>query len=129
MVADWWDEFIEQREPVGWSAPEGTPKALTPQIVFIGPGSNALEVAVAAAAARPTADDVRKLWSLRQARRPSPLDPVRVPANGSAEASVPAGTSTHTTLMYQCRPSRVTENCLTVPRTGRCSFTLMQPTP
>ena len=39
-----------------------------------------------------------------QARRPSPLDPVRVPANGSAEASVPAGTSTHTiTQSFMCQ--------------------------
>jgi hypothetical protein len=72
-VAEWWDEFIESREPLGWSAPEGTPRSLTPHCVFIGPGPNALEVAVASAGARPKAEDVRKLWTLRQAKRPSPV--------------------------------------------------------
>lgn len=72
-MAEWWDEFIESREPLGWSAPEGTPRSLTPHCVFIGPGPNALEVAVSSATTRPKAEDVRKLWTLRQARRPSPV--------------------------------------------------------
>ncbi len=72
-MAEWWDEFIESREPLGWSAPEGTPRSLTPHCVFIGPGPNALEVAVASAGTRPKAEDVRKLWTLRQAKRPSPV--------------------------------------------------------
>ncbi len=49
------------------------PSSFRPSELFLGKGDHALEVALASADQRPRAEDVRKLWSARQGRRPSPL--------------------------------------------------------
>ena len=67
------DGFLADRDPRRWSAPKGTPLGVAPEVLFLGEGDHALEVALATSRHRPKADDVRALWKLRQGRRPSPL--------------------------------------------------------
>src|SRR5579875_3642433 len=69
LVAD----FLADHDPRRWSAPKGTPSSVTPEVLFLGEGDHALEVALATSRHRPRADDIRALWKLRQGRRPSPL--------------------------------------------------------
>jgi hypothetical protein len=67
-------EFLEEYEHViGWSADKKGPATLQPELVFIGSGDHALEVALATASSRPKVEDVRKLWKARHAGRPSPV--------------------------------------------------------
>ena len=67
------DDFLIEFDDRRWTLPDGAPKGLTAASMFLGPGTHGLEVAVAAAASRPKAKAVRKLWHARWARRPSPL--------------------------------------------------------
>lgn len=68
------DDFLEDHEPRTWAAPSGQAQGgLRARHYFLGRGEHALEVAVAEAASRPKADDVRALWHGRQRRRPSPV--------------------------------------------------------
>jgi hypothetical protein len=83
------DAFLEDLDSRTWRAPDGAPRAITTSAVFLGAGDHALEVAVATAAARPKADDMRKLWHARQGKRPSPvLLVVGYPEHGEARVSV-----------------------------------------
>ncbi|MBI2708821.1 MAG: hypothetical protein HYX34_03900 [Actinobacteria bacterium] len=83
------DHFLEDLDSRTWRAPEGAPRAITTSTVFLGAGDHALEVAVASAAARPKADDMRKLWHARQGKRPSPvLLVVGYPEHGDTRVSV-----------------------------------------
>ena len=78
-----------------WERPTGSPSAITTDRVAFGKGQNALEVAVAHADRQPKAEDVRKLFKLRQANRPSPvLLVVAYPAHdGTSLLAAVAGTS------------------------------------
>ncbi len=67
------DDFLEDLDSRTWRAPDGAPRSITTSAVFLGAGDHALEVGVATAAARPKADDMRKLWHARQGKRPSPV--------------------------------------------------------
>ncbi len=61
---------------ITWTRPLGTPAALTPDFVKIGPGQDGLEVAVARTALHappPKAEEVRRLWNLRWNKRAAPV--------------------------------------------------------
>ena len=51
----WDDDFLVDLEPLNWARPDGAPEAITPSILFLGQGDYGLEVAVATADRRPTA--------------------------------------------------------------------------
>src|ERR1039458_3168624 len=72
-MVGWADGFLENLEPRTWSAPDAAPKSLKPSLLFLGKGDHPLEAALASCSARPKAEDVRKMWTTRQGRRPSPL--------------------------------------------------------
>lgn len=83
------DHFLEDLDSRTWRAPDGAPRAIATSAVFLGVGDHSLEVAVASAAARPKADDMRKLWHARQGKRPSPvLLVVGYPEHGDTRVSV-----------------------------------------
>lgn len=67
------DDFLIDRDPRRWNVPDGSPGGIAPSGLFLGAGDNALEVALATSSHRPKAEDVRKLWRIRQGKRPSPL--------------------------------------------------------
>ena len=88
-------EFEPGEEARSWEAPKGTPRGLRPAGLYLGQGSNALEVAVARAKERPTAGEVKALWEKRHGKRASPLlCVVLYPREGIWQAAVcgPAGT-------------------------------------
>ena len=67
-------EFLEDYEHViGWTTDKKAPAGLKTEFVFIGSGDHGLEVALANSSSRPKVEDVRKLWKLRHAGRPSPV--------------------------------------------------------
>lgn len=67
-------EFLEDYEHViGWTTEKRAPSGLKPEFVFIGSGDHGLEVALADSTARPKVEDIRKLWKVRHAGRPSPV--------------------------------------------------------
>lgn len=70
FLADWTGAEID------WARPTGAPIALKTQIVAIGAGADALEVALATTIAEttaPKADEVRALWKVRWNRRAAPV--------------------------------------------------------
>ena len=88
-------EFEPGEEARSWEAPKGTPRGLRPAGLYLGQGSNALEVAVARAKERLTAGEVKALWEKRHGKRASPLlCVVLYPREGIWQAAVcgPAGT-------------------------------------
>lgn len=67
-------EFLPDYEhAIRWSATGASPEGLRTDLVFIGSGEHALEIALAHSSTRPRADDVRRLWKARQGGRPSPV--------------------------------------------------------
>ncbi|WP_063834874.1 Eco57I restriction-modification methylase domain-containing protein [Streptomyces globisporus] len=58
---------------IPWPKPSGAPAGLSTEQVLIADGTDALEVAIARAASRPKAEEVRRLWSLRWGRRAAPV--------------------------------------------------------
>lgn len=107
-MAAWQDEFLEDLEPKKWSLPSGASSPLEPSLLFLGNGAHALEVALASSAARPRADDVRKLWSARQNRRPSPLLlVVGYPDHGETRLAVCGPAGEHPTLLFGLAVSQV----------------------
>lgn len=67
------DEFLIERDPVRWSAPEGFPTALRPAGLFAQDVPSGLEVVLVEAAQRPNAPVMRRAWSKRRAGRASPV--------------------------------------------------------
>jgi hypothetical protein len=107
MVA-WHDEFLEELEPRKWTLRDGVSSKLSPSLLFLGRGDHALEVALASSAGRPLADDVRKTWSARQNRRPSPLLlVVGYPDHGQTRLAVCGPAGEHPTLLYGLAVSQV----------------------
>lgn len=107
-MAAWQDEFLEGFEPKKWSLPTGVSSKLEPSLLFLGNGAHALEVALAASVERPRADDVRKLWSARQSRRPSPLLlVVGYPDRGETRLAACGPAGEHPTLLYGLTLSQV----------------------
>ncbi|MFC3992640.1 hypothetical protein [Actinoplanes siamensis] len=107
------DQFLGDSDAteIPWTRPTGTPASLTPDRVLIAPGQDALEIAVAAADARPRVDDVRRLWSLRWNRRAAPV--VLVVAylqNGAWQAAV-CGTKDDPAVIADLNLSQVERIC------------------
>ena len=67
------DDFLIEREPITWSAPEGFPASLVPAGLFAQDSPSGLEVLLATATRRPTAADLRRAWSKRRGGRASPV--------------------------------------------------------
>ena len=67
------DDFLIEREPITWSAPEGFPASLVPAGLFTQDAPSGLKVLLATASRRPTAADLRRAWSKRRAGRASPV--------------------------------------------------------
>ena len=67
------DEFLIERDPVRWSAPEGFPKSLRPAGLFAQDVSSGLEVVLVETARRPNAPVMRRAWSKRRGGRASPV--------------------------------------------------------
>lgn len=67
------DDFLIEREPITWSAPEGFPVSLEPAGLFAQDSPSGLEVLLATATRRPTAADLRRAWSKRRGGRASPV--------------------------------------------------------
>ena len=67
------DDFLIEREPITWTAPEGFPASLVPAGLFTQDAPSGLEVLLATASRRPTAVDLRRAWSKRRAGRVSPV--------------------------------------------------------
>ena len=75
---NWADGFLADRDPDGWSPPEGFPSALAPQAAFFQRHDgrvvpNGLEVVLASARRRPQQADVRDGYLKRRAGRASPV--------------------------------------------------------
>lgn len=69
----WFDEFLVDREPIGWQTTTGMPAAIKARQVFLQATAHGLEVAVAEAAKRPSTADMRGAWKARQGGRVAPL--------------------------------------------------------
>ena len=67
------DEFLIERDPVRWSAPEGFPASLQPAGLFAQDTPSGLEVVLVETARRPNAPVMRRAWSKRRAGRASPV--------------------------------------------------------
>lgn len=66
--------FLADRPgPIPWEIPGGGRARFRSSELFLGQGSNPLEVAVATAEAEPNVSDVRQLWKRRHGGRASPL--------------------------------------------------------
>ena len=107
-VEGWEDDFLSDLDPRKWSAPDGAPKALKPSLLFLGKGDHPLEVVLASSGGRPKADDVRKLWTTRQNRRPSPLLLiVGYPENGNVSLTICGPAGEHPALFNDLAVSQV----------------------
>lgn len=73
MSADSTPEFSLGSEPRRWELPKGAPARFQTEGLFLGQGSNPLEIAVAISEERPAAGEVKALWEKRHGRRASPL--------------------------------------------------------
>lgn len=69
----WADQFLVERDPVRWSAPEGLPRGLAPAGLFTQTTRSGLEVALVTASSRPSAAEMRKAHKARRAGRASPV--------------------------------------------------------
>ena len=75
---DWADGFLAERDPDGWSPPEGFPAGLAASGAFFQRHagrvvSHGLEVVLASAERRPQAQQVRDAYLKRRAGRASPV--------------------------------------------------------
>ncbi len=67
------EEFLIDRVPQTWTAPSGFPNSLAAVQLFVQPGRNGLEVAVATATRKPTVADLRAAWAARRNKRAAPV--------------------------------------------------------
>ena len=67
------DDFLVDRDPTTWSAPDRFPKSLTPAGVFVQEAPSGLEVTLVRAPSKPRAANLREGWSKRRAGRASPV--------------------------------------------------------
>ena len=97
----WAEQFLDVRDPVRWTAPEGLPRSLTPAGLFTQTTRSGLEVVLVTAANRPSAAEMRKAHKARRAGRASPVlltalyrsrDGVRVSICGPAGDAPPVFT-------------------------------------
>ena len=87
-------EFLSEREPVTWMAPQGFPVSLRPAGLFVQDAPHGLEVVLARAGRKPGAADLRTAWAKRRAGRVSPVLLVAVyPVHGEWRTALcgPAG--------------------------------------
>lgn len=87
------DSLADRADARGWTLSEGDAAGevpvMAPDLLFLGRGDHALEVATARARTRPTATMVRGLWHRRHRNRPSPVVlVVAYPHEGIHRASV-----------------------------------------
>ena len=66
-------DFLSEREPVTWVAPQGFPASLRPAGLFVQDAPHGLEVVLATAGRKPSAADLRTAWEKRRAGRVSPV--------------------------------------------------------
>ena len=66
-------DFLSEREPVTWVAPQGFPASLRPAALFVQDAPHGLEVVLATAGRKPSAADLRTAWEKRRAGRVSPV--------------------------------------------------------
>lgn len=88
-------------EPRSWELPKGVPDRLVPLGLYLGQGSNPLEVAIALAPGRPAAGEIKALWEKRRGKRASPVLCValyRHAGTWRAGACGPTGTDPRTVL-------------------------------
>src|SRR5258705_10956561 len=100
--------FLEAFEQRALTLPEA--EGLRPTALVLGKGSNALEVAVADSAAKPSAAALRAAWKARLAGRATPLLLVAL-YSGKAAVCGPAGD--HPTVLLDSNPGRVERICST----------------
>ena len=67
------DDFLVDRDPTTWSAPDRFPRSLTPAGVFVQEAPSGLEVTLVRAPSKPRAADLRDGWSKRRAGRATPV--------------------------------------------------------
>ena len=67
------DQFLIERDPVRWSAPEGFPGSLRQARLFAQDARSGLEVVLVETRRRPNASVMRRAWSVRRAGRASPV--------------------------------------------------------
>lgn len=102
------DDFLAEFDSRTWRLPEGTPRELSPRMLFLGVGDHALEVAIATASGRPTADSMRRLWHARQGRRPTPvLLVVGYTEHGEARVSLCGPVGEQPPVLHGLDPSQV----------------------
>ena len=83
----WADQFLGERNPVRWTAPEGLPRSLTPAGLFAQATRSGLEVVLVTAANRPSAAEMRTAHKVRRARpRESGAVDGAVPKPGRSES-------------------------------------------
>ncbi len=95
------DDFLSERDPISWSAPEGFAPSLTPAGMYAQDKPSGLEVCLAEASARPLVSDLRRSWSRRRAGRASPvLLAVFYPSEGGVRVSL-CGPTGDNPVIYQ----------------------------
>ena len=67
------DDFLIDRDPVGWVAPEGFPAGLRPAGLFVQDAPSGLEVVLVESSGRPTAGVLRRAWLRRRGGRACPV--------------------------------------------------------
>ncbi len=67
------DDFLIDRDPVGWVAPEGFPAELRPGGLFVQDAPSGLEVVLVESSGRPTAGVLRRAWLRRRGGRACPV--------------------------------------------------------
>ena len=84
------DDFLVDRVPKTWKAPNGLPASLTPAEMFVQEdAAHGLEVVLANAKRKPTSTELRKAWKARRAKRVTPvLLVVSYPADGGKLVSL-----------------------------------------
>jgi hypothetical protein len=67
------DFLVDQPGPIPWQLPDGGRGSFEAGDLFLGKGTNPLEVAVATTPSRSNVSDVRQLWKRRKDNRPAPV--------------------------------------------------------
>jgi hypothetical protein len=66
-------EFSLGNDSRRWGLPKGAPATFETRDLYLGQGSNPLEIAVASSGKEPSAGEVKSLWERRQGKRASPV--------------------------------------------------------
>lgn len=107
------DDFLPDFEGRDWILPDGCrDSALVPDLLYLQDDTLGLQVAVADAASKPKADDVRQVWSRREDGRGFPLMlVVRYPRGGVTTCAVCGPTGEQPKLEFDLDPQAVARVC------------------